>query len=199
MADCAIALVTDNLTYGTSYQAFERPPDTTMLYSLIPRGVRRFFISTDVSAKPINDTIDVFITATLPLNFAYLMRSFNLQFTGDTASDWNASVTLRLLNHIPEQGGAGVSEQLTAPMTLFTPGSGSPQLAVRDFHDIRQFAGPFWSISQTGQVTFRARIANVAAAAGAAAFVISHCEFYEFDLTQAQRYFINTPIPVIAR
>ncbi len=199
MEDCSIAVVTDALAYSTSYQAFERPPDTTTLYSLVPRGIRRFFLQTDSAAKPVNDTIDQLITATLPENFAYLMRSFNYQHTVDTASDWNTVLSLRMFNHIPGQE-VGTSEVMHVQTSRMTSANADPANAVhaRGANPLAMFAGPVWAV-HGGSITFRVHANNNAAAVGAAGFVITHCEFLEYDLTQAQRYYINTPMPTLAR
>lgn len=197
MEDRATAVVTDNLSYESSYQAFERPPDYETLFSLIPRGLRRFFLATDVSAKPVNDEINLFITATLPGNFAYILSRFNFELTVDTASDWDAQMELRMFNHIPGQP-IGTSEHVTVNAKLLAA-TGDPSrnaAAVREA--ISQFTGPVWAV-HGGSITFRVLASNVKAAAGAAGFVITHCEFLEYDLTQAQRYYINTPYPVMQR
>ncbi len=198
MADCPIAIVTDNLSYDSSYQAFERPPDTSTLYSAVPRGIRRFFFADDTSAKPINDTHNIFLTATLPVNFAYSLRSINLKISGDTISDLDNEADLRMFNHIPGQQ-VGTAEHMMLVMGLLNPATGDPFKCLRgDSYNLSTFATPFWSV-HGGSVTMRLHLANVAAAAAAAGFLISHAEFYEYDLTQAQRYYINTPLPVLAR
>lgn len=198
MAGCAIAVVTDNLTYLESYQAFERRPGFDATNTLIPRGLRRFHLQTDTSAKPVNDQINMFITANLPTNFAYILRRINLELSVDTASDWRPQVVLRLFNHIPGQP-LGTAEIVQVNSSVFVP-AGTAVLALREDTNlaIDAFTGPFWSV-HGGSVTFRVQMANIAAAAGAAGFVTTHCEFLEYDLTQAQRYFINTPIPVLTR
>ncbi len=193
-----MAVVTDNLAYDSTYQPFETPPQASTLFSLVPRGVRRFFFASDISAKPINDQLDVFLTATLPVNFAYLMRSFNLRFTGDTASDLGNRCEMRLSNHIPGQE-VGTVEVVQCPLNLFTPATAAPsRVAVVGAGVVSMFAGPIWAV-HGGSITFRAAFTNVAATAALAAFCTTHCEFYEYDLTQAQRYYINTPIPTISR
>ncbi len=196
MAHRVIALVTDSLTYETSYQPFERPPDNTTLYSLIPRGLRRFFLQTDTAVKPVNDQIVMLITATLPVNFAYLLRSFNYQLTVDTSSDWDNSLELRMFNHIPGQP-LGTSESLqvqSANMATTAP----MKFARADSIMLSNFAGPIWAV-HGGGITFRVQATNQAAAVQAAGFVITHVEFLEYDLTQAQRYYVNTPVPVLTR
>lgn len=198
MEDCAVAVVTDNLAYESSYQAFETPPESSVLYSYIPRGIRRFFFSNDVQAKPVNDQINVFLTATLPVNFAYIMRSLNLRLSADTASDWENTVPLRMFNHIPGQQ-VGTAEWIASELSLYVPATANPTLYLNQHRlGISSFASPMWSV-HGGGITFRVELTNVAAAAGAVAFLTSHCEFYEFDLTQAQRYFVNTPTPVLPR
>ncbi len=197
MADSLIAVVTDNLAYSESYQAFERPPDHQTINSIVPRGIRRFFLQTDVSAKPVDDQINVFITATLPVNFAYIMRSFNLELTADTASDWDNTVPMRMFNHIPGQE-VGTAELIATELSLFEDTGNAKLIANQHRVDVQAFSLPMWSV-HGGGITFRCQLTNIAAAVGAAAFVITHCEFYEYDLVQAQRYFINTPFPVMGR
>ncbi len=185
-----MAVVTESLTYSQSYTPFETPPQAATQFSLVPRGVRRFFFNNDVALKPVNDQLNLFLTANLPENFAYILTRFNYQLTADTASDWDRQLELRMFNHIPGQE-LGNSEHVHAQLTLMVPASFNPQLTV-DTVDLTNFAGPFW-----GPASFRVFTANVAAAAAAASFLISHCEFLEYDLAQAQRYFINTRIPVM--
>lgn len=200
MEDCVTAVVTDNLAYDTSYQPFERPPDHQTLYSLIPRGLRRIFLATDVSAKPVNDQIDLFITATLPVNFAYIMTRFNLQLAGDTAGQWSTRVQLRMSNHINGQP-VGTTEQVHVATNTFTPASANPTATVTAesaAEAVKSFAGPVWAVPG-GAILFRVAMTNINADVGAAAFVITHAEFLEYDLTQAQRYWINTPYPVMQR
>jgi len=143
--------------------------------------------------------MDLFITATLPENFAYLIRSFNWELTGDTVSDWDADIELRLFNHIPGQP-VGTTEHVAVTQSLNIPATGNPfRIAPYNTNiPLSMFAGPIWAV-HGGSITFRAACSNVAATAAAAAFIITHVEFLEYDLTQAQRYFINTPIPVLAR
>ncbi len=197
MADRLTAVVTDNLNYTGTYQPFERAPSFDSTNTLVPRGVRRFWFADDISAKPINDQIDVFITATLPENFAYIITRFNYQLSSDVAGSWANTVVLRMFNHIPGQP-LGTAEIVSCSTTTFTP-SGTPVAQVRSFDNLMQgFTGPMWA-THGGNITFRIQATNVAAPAGAAAFITSHVEFLEYDLTQAQRYYINTPWPVLAR
>ncbi len=192
-----MATVTDNLTYLSSYQPFEKPPDSSTLYSLIPRGVRRFFFANDTSAKPINDTIVHFLTATLPVNFAFIMRSFNWHLTADTVGNYDEELALRMSNHIPGQP-LGTLETIMTTQPLQLIAGATSQRAGTSQLDLKNFTSPMWAV-HGGSITFRASTSNTNATAQAAGFLISHCEFYEYDLSQAQRYFINTPQPVLAR
>ncbi len=192
-----MAVVTDNLTFLPSYQAFERPPQSVSQYSLIPRGLRRFFFQDDVSAKPVNDQIDVFLTATLPSSFAYILRAVSLQLTSPEASDWQPTCVLRMLNHIPGQP-LGTSEEIAASLHFMSSSSTAFRTIGATEPALQLFSGPVWS-SHQGTITFRIQMANIAAAVSGTAFLISHCEFLEYDLAQAQRFWVNTPSPVIRR
>jgi len=166
--------------------------------SLIPRGVRRFHLATDVSAKPVNDQISLLLTATLPANFAYILKSFNWQLSVDTVSEWANTVLLRMFNHIPGQP-LGTAEHVSCSQTVFDDGISTPVAVVRAFDNgVSSFAGPVWA-THGGAITFRAQAGNGNANVGAAGFVTSHVEFLEYDLTQAQRFYLNTPTPVIGR
>ncbi len=199
LEDRSVAVVTDNLTYSSSYQAFERPPDYQSNYSLIPRGIRRFFSTqTAITAKPVNDTYDLFVTATLPRNFAYVLRAFMMKVVVDTVSDWGSEVELLITRGIPGQGASQQAIHMVS--TLRTPATATPQRCVsgRD-QAMAQFVGPMWATDPVLSVAFRMAMSNVAAAVGAAGTLQTHVEFYEYDLSQAQRYWINTPTPTIKR
>lgn len=197
MEDCAVALVTDNIVLLPSYTPFERPPDNTTLYSLIPRGVRRFFFNAATAAKPINDGYNMSAVATLPANFAYIFTKFNLQLSVDRVSDFDTTFNLKLLNHIPGQS-IGVSENVMASGTVIAFGGTDPQYSAQTV-DLSDFTAPFWAVTPNSAVTFILTMRNSAAAAAAAGFLICHVEFLEYDLTQAQRYWLNTPVPVLTR
>ncbi len=162
--------------------------------------MRRFFMNEDVTLKPATDQITVVMTATLPGNFAYILRSFNIELTADTATDWEPSCVLTLSSHITGQGGVGQSENMTCDMLVMrAPAGAVASMTISRAPDLSNFAGPFWAAEGASNAVFVANMRNLESAAGAAAFVIAHVEFLEYDLTQAQRYYINTPVPVLAR
>ncbi len=192
-----MANVTDSLSYNESYQPFEKPPDSSALYSLIPRGIRRFWIAEAISAKPINDDYQLFVTATLPVNFAYILRSLNWQISSDVAAAFLSTVVVRMSNHIPGQP-LGTVEIIHSKSSVMNDANNETTLALQEPVHLNQFAGPMWSV-HGGSMTMRVEQANTADPAGAAGFITSHAEFYEYDLSQAQRYYVNTPVPVLTR
>ncbi len=198
LEDRAVAIVTDTIAYGSTYQALERPPDAFSNYSLVPRGIRRFFIDQAVTAKPVNDEYEQFLTATLPQNFAYLLRSVTWQVAIDTVSDWDNDILMRMFNSIPNQPGS--TEAMGGLTTLVVPTANQvPTRTLRaDSINLSMFTGPFWP-TDGNAASFRITAVNVAAAVGAAGTVRSHVDFYEYDLNQAQRYYLNSPIPVMTR
>ncbi len=145
-----------------------------------------------------NDTYDLFLTATLPTGFAYILRSLVCRVAVDTASDWEDRAELLLTRGIPGQGTS--SQVMHVETTLFTPATGTARRALlaRD-SDLSSFVGPLWSTVPGLAAAFRIGMSNVAAAVGAAGIVDCHLEFFEYDLNQAQRYWVNTPSPVIVR
>jgi hypothetical protein len=192
--DSAVALVTDAKTYTGSFTPFERPPDAVSVNSFIPRGVRRFFIDEATDAKPINDTLNLTLTCTLPTNFAYILTKFNYRLSVDTVSDFDPSLTLGLFNHIPGQPIG--SEEWTVATTLTTKKSAADPARIVTTVDLSRFSAPFWS-APTGVATCLVNAVNLAAPAAAAGSLATHLEFLEYDLTQAQRYWINTRIPTM--
>ncbi len=168
------------------------------LYSLIPRGIRRFFSTfTTTQEKPLNDTYDLFLTATLPVGFAYLLRSVVIKFAADTATDFEQVCEVLLTRGIPGQG--VTSQVVHLEVTRFTPATATQSVAVAARDSLlASFAGPFWS-TQPLAAALRLHLANVDTPAMAAGIVDSHVEFLEYDLNQAQRYWINTPIPTLQR
>jgi len=182
---------------SSSYLPFERPPDSYTLYSLIPRGLRRFFFASDVQAKPLNDELVVNLSATLPENFAYIWRSANFQITADFVTGFTDEVWLRLLNHISGEG-VGSTENISSNFPIYVSNLAGSSSRMMRAPVLSQFAGPVWAV-HGGAITFRMQASNAAAAAMAAGFLISHCEFYEYDLTQAQRFYVNTPVPTLSR
>jgi len=194
--DCAVALITDAKTYGATYTPFERPEDALSLYSLIPRGVRRFFLDESVDAKGAGDTLNVQGTAALPINFAYVLTKFNLRISGDTSNLFEEEVAIQLINHIPAQGVG--SEEHAAGVMLDTNKSGSDDAIVLGTIDLSNFVAPFWS-TPGSVANFIMAISNSSGVAMAAGTIQSHVEFLEYDLVQAQRYWINTRIPTMHR
>ncbi len=165
---------------------------------MIPRGLRRFFFTGTTSAKAINDDYNLFITATLPENFAYLMRSFNSRISFDTVADLDTFIAIRMLNHIPNQGGS--AEETMHVLQNLKEDATSNSSRVSDQRDsVTAFAGPVWADPGGSAITFRAAYANIEDPAQATGSVTTRCEFYEYDLTQAQRFYINSPFPVISR
>ncbi len=140
----------------------------------------------------------MFLTATLPVNFAYIFHRFNWLFTTDTIGDWQKMLALRMSNHIPGQE-VGTTETVSVTMRDFFPPGSTNQLVVGapDAKDCpAAFTQPMWSAFGSG-IDFRVQMSNSTAAVGGVGFLISHLEFLEYDLTQAQRFWVNTPIPTM--
>ncbi len=177
-----------------SYTPFERPPEAQTLHSLIPRGLRRFFLQRVSSAKPINDDYQMLLTATLPDSFAYSISKFDFRWEADTASDIQLLAQTRLFNHIPGQP-LGSVQTMAHPLLFFAT---DVNYVTAVDPDLTQFIAPFWS-THSGAVTWRLEARNFNDPAMAIGFFFCHVEFYEYDLVQAQRYWINTPVPVSIR
>jgi len=190
-----MAFVIDNLVYSSSYTPFERPPEGVTLNSLIPRGIRRFFIDSATSIKPVNDDHSILVTAILPDQFAYILVRYNMVLFANQAGNWESKGNLRLFNHIPGQP-LGTFETLSVEFEFMGGPTPVRTMAVRG--ELANFCGPMWS-THAGSISFRSENNNLNDGVASAGTIVSHVDFLEYDLVQAQRWWINTPTPVLQR
>ncbi len=194
--------VTDEIINATvTRQPLEKPPQIETMWSAVPRAVIHFIVDEDVlAAKAINDDEHLRISGALPAGFAYQFIQIACTLTQDVAKSWNNTPILRCVNWVPH-----------GPGTLHFP--------VR-FHDADEFAdasavspiqvlqmldpGPhvfgrqlIFNPGFTASFSFLAE--NETDPAGLAGTVSFLASFWEYDLTQATRFGINTPIPVQIR
>lgn len=191
-----MASITDSLTYTGSYTPFERPPESFTLSSLIPRGVRRFFLQEATTLKGTTDELRIHMDAVLPDSFAYAIRRFDAQIRATNIEEGELSAQLSLFNHIPGVP-LGSEQYISIPMvgSQRAFGANEEQLTSAPA-DLSDFVSPCWS-TQVGSITFRFDWMNKSAFIQGAGFCNSYVEFLEYDLVQAQRYWVNTPVPVM--
>ncbi len=95
-----MALVIQAIDAVESYVPYERPPQPAALWTAIPRGLVSFIVDgQQLDLKPINDTFQLKIDATLPPQFAYVFADLNFTLTGSIDfSKYDNFVNLNLQN-----------------------------------------------------------------------------------------------------
>lgn len=196
-----MAIVTDTIVPPHSYTPFEGIPDLVRINTAVPRGLVRFFFQDDLSIKPVNDSQLLVVQCNLPENFAYVFASLSMALSLTLASDWEDVIKLRTLNTIPNQpnGNAQVcifSNTVESPVSSQVP---ERTLNYR-FGDPRAyFPHPMWSSVPGTGPQFSFLWSNTIATVTGAPFLTFHLAFFQFDLSQAQRFPLNFPLPTMTR
>ncbi len=195
-----MANVATLIAMDPTYQPFERPPDPLALWTPIPRGLRGFIVELGaLDLKPVGDTQTLVLTATLPPSFAYVFAEISLRISQDRAQSWFPAYTLNLQNWY--QGRLGVSTSFAFPWNGidhgnqplntersngFTKGSMVPK-------------APMWAPSGTSGILIRFNAQNADGTVATAGTLSAYINFWEFDLEQARKFPINSPIPTHQR
>jgi len=195
-----MAVVTQTVTPSRSYTPFEGPSEAQRNWSSIPRGMTRFNNlgpTVALQAKPVNDSIDLQFTCSLPAGFAYVFSYLSFELQVDTASDWDVFCTCTIFNGIPG-GPAGSFPRAVCAMPLVPDIVANDPRRILDYSlgDVSEwFHTP--TIGQgAGASTFLLNYHNSAAAVQAAGVIRFHAGFYQYELNQAVRFPLNYPLPV---
>jgi len=200
-----VALVTQDVTLANgdlerTYSPFEGMTEAQRLVTAVPRGLVRFFSNVALDAKPVNDTIILNITGSLPSGFAYIQSSLSFEFRCDRAGDWDGSTRYRIFNGLPV-GVAGNEQVATFAMAshfLSTTVNSRilhfQQGTIRDY-----FPQPLVQTKGALGMSFTLEAGNDVATAQAAGTMFFNAAFYQYELNQAVRFPLNFPIPVGAR
>lgn len=192
-----MAIVTQDVTPANSYTPFEGMPENVRLLNGVPRGLVRFEADIALTAKPVNDSMILNITSGLPTNFAYVLCSLSFQIQVDRATDWHTNLRFRMFNGLPAAS-AGNEQISVFNFEFYAPGSGVTAQRILDYSkgDIRTwYPNPLWP-KRAEPMSFTLQAGNVAATVQAAGTMLFHAAFYQYDLTQALRYPLNSPLPV---
>ncbi len=194
-----MATVTQDVSPSRSYSPFEGMSEARRLTTAVPRGMVRFFSDEAVDAKPINDDLVINITGSLPQNFAYIFNSISWNIIVDRAADFFDVMRFRIFNGLPN--GTNGSQQVA----MFNFTNLSPTAALIANQRVLEFSRgnvSDWypnvlippAPSQAMSFTISAFNAEDAAqAAGTQSFSAS---FYQYELNQAVRFPLNSPLPV---
>ncbi len=193
-----MALVIQQINASSDYVPYERPPQPVTLWTAIPRGLQSFIVSSgQIDVKPVNDTFQLEILATLPANFGYVMADLNFSFAQDRAADWDNECNLNLQNFYRANTTLAVGLNGNWVNPLLPNSRNGATRAI----DVRQPWPSFPIVAPLGTagalINFSAwNVAATVTLTGVANFYIS---FWQFDLEQIRKFPINTPAPVHSR
>ncbi len=175
------ALVSDAHAAEEAYTPYQRPPDFVALRTAIPRGLLSFVVrGAELAAKPLNDTLLVSITWTLPANFGYVFNELNVNFQADRAPDFDTIAMLRF--HQTSAATKDFDWRYGIDMNLVSENGTSARRRQTDVHAGQITRTPIAPPSggSTGGFSIVNRNAT-AQLAGELDFLIS---FFQFDLEQ---------------
>lgn len=193
-----MAIVSTIIAMTPFYSPFERPPDDVALWSPIPRGLRGFTVHNGtIDAKPVNDSIELLTTWTLPTQYAYVIADYGFFITGAAPKNWRASVGYHLANFFQGQDILGSQEWQIEFQN-------SPALTTVARSTIAQpkeslFSGPMWSAPGLTGITGFLVGSNENASVAGTGTVNAFVSFWEFDREQIRKFTINTPAIVRSR
>lgn len=160
--------------------------------SPIPRGLITYTGADAIALKGAGDETVYALTLTMPPNFAYLLRNlmvtmvsddltnnFNLIGKGSYAGD---SFAFSLVNPPWNLISAGefIEGAAVKASRIWVPGAGTPKLILQ------------------GGDRVAAELTDMDAGASTAGDMFYFYEFYVFDITQIDKWELNTPIPTIS-
>jgi len=180
-------------------QPLEHPGNN--LWSMIPRAWVHFVVDEGtLDAKPATDQQHLRISGALPAGFAYTFQQIWFSLEQDVAKNWNSRALMRCVNWIPN---AGLT--LHIPFSMEDTDEMADASALLPNTTLRGLAGEPGIMGR--QVIFNpgfiASFSFLAAdentAAGAAGTVSFCASFLEYDLTQATRMGLQSPVPTASR
>jgi len=194
-----VALVTSTLVLTRNYSPFEGMDEATRMRTSIPRGLLRFVSTTAVAAKPVNDDLLVVGTGSLPPGFAYVISSMSWQIIVDRAADFHSTAFFRIFNGLPN--GEVPNEQVS----MFDFTDQSPTTAIKPNSRILEYSRgclrewypqPLVQTKGAAGMSFTVQAFNANNTVQAAGTQFFNCAFYQYELNQAVRFPLNSPIPM---
>ena len=190
-----MAAIADTHTATEHYAPYQRPPDRQVVRTAIPRGLRSFVVPTEVLAeKPINDTILVAISWTMPTQFAYVLNELHANIEADTITDFQRTAYVRFANTSPQL--QGMRYRWGLPLVLSAVGS-TVDSTLSISTDARLLSRT--PIILSAPSTFTIVFTNRAAAAQAAGTIDGVISFFEYDLEQVSWVAANQGVAVLTR
>lgn len=192
-----MATVTQTVTATPTYTPFEGMSDAHRLLNHVPRGMIRFTAAEALDAKPVNDLINLSVFSSLPQGYAYIFSSISFEIACDTAAEWNSTARVRIFNGQPNAPTAPNEQPALVTMTNYNDGGTSDS---RRILDLAQGSLRNWWPSPIYNARFAISIilqfTNFNVNVQAAGDLIFNMQLYQYDLNQAVRQPLNSPLPV---
>ncbi len=197
-----MAVVTVTITPTRSYSPFEGLSEAQRLVTSVPRGLVRFFSDAAIDAKPVNDQMIVSVTGSLPAGFAYILSSLSWQVIVPRSADWTDLAMFRIFNGL--QAAAVPNEQVS----LFNLTDLVPQTTLRPNSKILEFTRgsirewypqPLVQSKDAAGMSFTLQGYNPTATVDVAGTQFFNAAFYQYELNQAVRFPLNSPLPTAIR
>lgn len=189
-----MALVIDTIAMRPTYLPYERMPDPAALWTAVPRGLRGFFTESALSAKPVNDDQIVNLTGTLSPNYAYVFAEIGVLMTQNRAADWESVYTLNLGSWYQGLTSVAMDWNFDWPLVGFDQQRRGNGLSKNPMP-----SAPMWAPSDSSGILINISGSNGNNTVATAGVINGYINFWEFDLEQARKFPINSPIPVHAR
>ena len=196
-----MAIVDTIPTVTLTRQPFETPPQVRTMWSLVPRALVHFAVDgAALDAKPINDDQHLRISAVLPAGFAYQFMQIGMSIEQDVAAAWTTRPILRMVNWTPNAThGAHMVLVLELADEFADASAVSPVKVMRGLAATHPLGRQIIFSSGVAAISFSLLASNEADPAGAAGTVDFFASFLAYDLNQAVRFGIQSPIPVVQR
>ncbi len=195
-----MAIVDTIPTLVVTRQPFERPPQIASMWSFVPRAFIHFTLDgATLDAKPINDDQHLRISGVLPAGFAYQLVQIGMTIEQDVAGSWTARCIMRIVNWTPNANHGAHMVFALQDANEFADASAVSPVTVLGGLAGTQIGRQIIMSPQGGAISFSMLAVNEADPAGAAGTVDFIASFFEYDLTQATRYGLQTPMPTLER
>ena len=198
-----MAIVDTIPTLAISRQPFEKPPQEQTMWSPIPRGMVHFALDGAVlDAKPVNDDQHLRISGVLPSGFAYQFLQIGMTIEQDVAASWQSRPIMRIVNWTPDaSAGLHLVFVLEDSFEFADASAVSAVTVLRGLGEAGSHPTAHQIIFQPGRgaISFSFLAVNETDPAGAAGTVDFLASFLEYDLNQAVRFGLQTPLPTLSR
>ncbi len=173
------------------------------MWSPIPRGMLHFALDgVALDAKPEGDQQHLRISGVLPQGFAYQFVQIGMSIEQDVAANWQSRPMMRIVNWTPDTiAGVHLVFVLEDSFEFADAGAVSPVTVLRGLGEEGSHPLAKQIMFQPGRgiMSFSLLAVNEVAAVGAAGTVDFQASFLEYDLNQAVRFGLQTPMPTLSR